>query len=62
MMTGLSDVLLQILLWSFLGIALILSLALWLFISYSVLRLVAEFIKAYKETKDLDLDDDVESW
>ena len=62
MMTGLSDVLLQILLWSFLGIALILSLAVWMFISYSVLRLVAEFIKAYKETKDLDLDDDVESW
>lgn len=61
-MAGLSDVLLQILLWSFLGIALILSLALWLFISYSVLRLVAEFIKAYKDTKDLDLDDDVESW
>lgn len=61
-MSGLSDILLQILMWSFLGIALILSLAVWMFISYSVLRLVAEFIKAYKATKDLDLDDDVESW
>lgn len=61
-MTGLSDVLLQILMWSLLGIALIFSLAIWMFISYSVLRLVAEFIKAFKDTKNLDLEDDVESW
>ena len=29
----------------------------WLIIAYAVIRLVAEFIKAFKETKNLDLED-----
>lgn len=63
-MTDIALVLWQIVLWGLLGIALILVTAIWLFIVYAVIRLVAEFTKAYKDTKDLDLDSDLEeeSW
>lgn len=63
-MTDIALVLWQIVLWGLLGIALILVTAVWLFIVYAVIRLVAEFTKAYKDTKNLDLDPDLEeeSW
>lgn len=63
-MTDIALVLWQIVLWGLLGIALILVTAVWLFIVYAVIRLVAEFTKAYKDTKNLDLDSDPEeeSW
>lgn len=63
-MTDIALILWQIVLWGLLGIALILVTAIWLFIVYAVIRLVAEFTKAYKDTKDLDLDSGLEeeSW
>lgn len=63
-MTDIASILWQIVLWGLLGIALILVTAVWLFIVYAVIRLVAEFTKAYKDTKNLDLDSDLEeeSW
>lgn len=63
-MTDIALVLWQIVLWGLLGIALILVTAVWLFIVYAVIRLVAEFTKAFKDTKNLDLDSDPEeeSW
>lgn len=53
-MTEVALVLWQIVLWGLLGLALILVTAVWLFVTYAVVRLVAEFIKAYKETANLD--------
>ena len=63
-MTDIALVLWQIVLWGLPGISLILITAVWLFIVYAVIRLVAEFTKAYKDTKNLDLDSDPEeeSW
>ena len=63
-MTDIALLLWQIVLWGLLGIALILVTAVWLFIVYAVIRLVAEFTKAFKDTKNLDLDSDPEekSW
>lgn len=59
---SISDIALEILMWGALGLALILMLAVWLFIAFAVVRLVAEFAKAFKETKNLDLDEEQESW
>lgn len=59
---SISDIALEILMWGALGLALILMLAVWLFIAFAVVRLVAEFTKAFKETKNLDLDEEQESW
>lgn len=61
-MTEVSLVLWQVVLWGLLGLSLIAVMAIWLFVTYSVVRTVAEFIKAFKETKNLDLDEDPESW
>lgn len=58
-MTDIALLLWQIVLWGLLGIALILVTAVWLFIVYAVIRLVAEFTKAFKDTKNLDLDSDL---
>ena len=61
-MTEVALVLWQVVLWGLLGLALIAVMAIWLFVTYSVVRTVADFIKAFKETKNLDLDEDPESW
>lgn len=59
---SISDIALEILMWGAIGLALIFMLAVWLFIAFAVVRLVAEFTKAFKETKNLDLDEEQESW
>lgn len=61
-MTEVALVLWQIVLWGLLGLALIAVMAIWLFVTYSVIRTTAEFVKAFKETKNLDLDEEQESW
>lgn len=61
-MTDIALVLWQIVLWGLLGLSLIVITAVWLFVTYSVVRTVAEFVKAFKETKNLDLDEEQESW
>lgn len=44
----------NLLLWLALGLAFIAVTAVWLYVVYAVIRLTAEFIRAYKETADLD--------
>lgn len=61
-MTEVALVLWQVVLWGLLGLALIAVMAIWLFVTYSVVRTIAEFMKAFKETKNLDLDEEQESW
>lgn len=53
-MTETALVLWEIVLWGLLGLALILVTVVWLFVVYAVIRLVAEFIKAFKATANLD--------
>lgn len=48
------DIMLTILSWLALSLAFIAVSAAWLYVTYAVIRLTAEFIKAYKETADLD--------
>lgn len=61
-MTTFALVLWEIFLWGLLGLGLVAVTAIWLFIAFAVLRTTTEFIKAYKATKNLDLDEDQESW
>lgn len=49
-----TPILWEIVLWLSLGLALILVTAIWLFVVYAVVRLVAEFVRAFKATKNLD--------
>lgn len=55
----------EVLLYAMLGLGLLIITIIWMIIAYAVIRLGAEFIKAFKETKNLDLEDpqdEEESW
>lgn len=64
-MTDFALFLWEMVLYAGLGLFALAVTAIWMVVVYAVIRLVAEFIKAFKETKDLDLDDpevETESW
>lgn len=55
----------EVLLHAAVGLGLLIVTIIWMVIAYAVIRLAAEFIKAFKETKNLDLENpevDQESW
>lgn len=54
MMTDVSLFLWQAVLWGLLGLALLAVTVVWIVIALAVIRAVADFVKAYKSTKDLD--------
>lgn len=54
MMTDVSLFLWQAVLWGLLGLALLAVTVVWIVIALAVIRSIADFVRAYKNTKDID--------